>query len=65
MQWALAFSSQLYVACFHRVSTRYGQQAELKEQNQQLMATNEELHKNLTDTQVQKETLVLVGLEHN
>ncbi|XP_038582775.1 small kinetochore-associated protein [Micropterus salmoides] len=33
------------------VSTRYGQQAELKEQNQHLMATNEELQKNLTDTQ--------------
>ncbi|KAI3364133.1 hypothetical protein L3Q82_010952, partial [Scortum barcoo] len=33
------------------VSTRYGQQAELKEQNQQLMANNEELQKNLTDTQ--------------
>ncbi|KAG8011397.1 hypothetical protein GBF38_006170, partial [Nibea albiflora] len=33
------------------VSTRYGQQAELKEQNQLLMATNEELQKNLIDTQ--------------
>ncbi|XP_035535178.1 small kinetochore-associated protein [Morone saxatilis] len=33
------------------VSTRYGQQAELKEQNQHLMATNEELLKKLTDTQ--------------
>ncbi|TKS76364.1 hypothetical protein D9C73_009474 [Collichthys lucidus] len=33
------------------VSTRYGQQAELKEQNQHLMATNEELQKNLIDTQ--------------
>ncbi|XP_076612900.1 small kinetochore-associated protein [Chaetodon auriga] len=33
------------------VSTRYGQQAELKEQNQHLMASNEELQKNLTDTQ--------------
>ncbi|XP_029281415.1 small kinetochore-associated protein isoform X2 [Cottoperca gobio] len=33
------------------VSTRYGQQTELKEQNQHLMATNEELQKNLTDTQ--------------
>lgn len=32
-------------------STRYGQQAELKEQNQHLMTTNEELQKNLTDTQ--------------
>ncbi|KAF0023780.1 hypothetical protein F2P81_024410 [Scophthalmus maximus] len=34
-----------------RVSTRYGQQAELKEQNQQLMTVNEELQKNLTETQ--------------
>ncbi|AWP20302.1 putative girdin-like isoform 2 [Scophthalmus maximus] len=33
------------------VSTRYGQQAELKEQNQQLMTVNEELQKNLTETQ--------------
>ncbi|XP_041661739.1 small kinetochore-associated protein [Cheilinus undulatus] len=33
------------------VSTRYGQQAELKEQNQHLIATNEELQKNLADTQ--------------
>ncbi|XP_070782347.1 small kinetochore-associated protein [Enoplosus armatus] len=33
------------------VPTRYGQQAELKEQNQHLMATNAELQKNLTDTQ--------------
>ncbi|XP_031178258.1 small kinetochore-associated protein [Sander lucioperca] len=33
------------------ISTRYGQQAELKEQNQHLMATNEELQKNLTETQ--------------
>nr|XP_020459639.1 uncharacterized protein LOC109962340 isoform X2 [Monopterus albus]XP_020459640.1 uncharacterized protein LOC109962340 isoform X2 [Monopterus albus] len=33
------------------VSTRYGQQAELKEQNQYLMAANEELQKNLTETQ--------------
>ncbi|XP_026197704.1 small kinetochore-associated protein isoform X2 [Anabas testudineus] len=33
------------------ISTRYGQQAELKEQNQHLMATNEELQKNLTDSQ--------------
>ncbi|XP_042359674.1 girdin-like [Plectropomus leopardus] len=33
------------------VSTRYGQQAELKGQNQHLMATNEELQKNLTETQ--------------
>lgn len=50
--------SQLYVAPFCRVSTRYGQQAELKEQNQHLMATNEELQKNLTDTQVQKAILM-------
>ncbi|KAK2855967.1 hypothetical protein Q5P01_004702 [Channa striata] len=33
------------------VSTRYGQQAELKEQNQHLMAANEELQKHLTETQ--------------
>uniref|UniRef100_A0A3B5BGG5 Kinetochore localized astrin (SPAG5) binding protein n=1 Tax=Stegastes partitus TaxID=144197 RepID=A0A3B5BGG5_9TELE len=33
------------------VSTRYGQQAELKEQNQHLMAANEELQKNLSETQ--------------
>ncbi|XP_005737332.1 small kinetochore-associated protein [Pundamilia nyererei] len=33
------------------VFTRYGQQAELKEQNQCLIAANEELAKNLTDTQ--------------
>uniref|UniRef100_A0AAZ1XP64 Kinetochore localized astrin (SPAG5) binding protein n=2 Tax=Oreochromis aureus TaxID=47969 RepID=A0AAZ1XP64_OREAU len=33
------------------VSTRYGQQAELKEQNQCLIAANEELAKNLSDTQ--------------
>uniref|UniRef100_UPI0037E93AC6 small kinetochore-associated protein n=1 Tax=Semicossyphus pulcher TaxID=241346 RepID=UPI0037E93AC6 len=33
------------------ISTRYGQQAELKEHNQHLMATNEELHKNLAETQ--------------
>ncbi|GAA6214910.1 girdin-like [Lates japonicus] len=33
------------------VSTRYGQQAELKEQNQHLMTVNEELQKNLTETQ--------------
>uniref|UniRef100_A0A3Q4GIB7 Kinetochore localized astrin (SPAG5) binding protein n=1 Tax=Neolamprologus brichardi TaxID=32507 RepID=A0A3Q4GIB7_NEOBR len=32
---------------------RYGQQAELKEQNQCLTAANEELAKNLTDTQLQ------------
>ncbi|XP_075893839.1 small kinetochore-associated protein [Nelusetta ayraudi] len=40
------------------VSTRYGQQAELKEQNQHLVATNEELKKNLTDTQQR-----MMGLE--
>ncbi|KAG7236114.1 hypothetical protein INR49_001338 [Caranx melampygus] len=34
-----------------RVITRYGQQAELKEQNQHLMTVNEELQKNLTETQ--------------
>ncbi|KAM7367657.1 hypothetical protein PAMP_013942 [Pampus punctatissimus] len=34
-----------------RVSTRYEQQAELKEQNQNLMAAKEELQKNLTETQ--------------
>ncbi|KAM7395106.1 hypothetical protein PAMA_006722 [Pampus argenteus] len=33
------------------VSTRYEQQAELKEQNQNLMAAKEELQKNLTETQ--------------
>ncbi|KAM6991857.1 small kinetochore-associated protein [Tautogolabrus adspersus] len=33
------------------ISTRYGQQAELKEQNQQLIATNEDLQKNLVETQ--------------
>uniref|UniRef100_A0A3Q1D062 Kinetochore localized astrin (SPAG5) binding protein n=1 Tax=Amphiprion ocellaris TaxID=80972 RepID=A0A3Q1D062_AMPOC len=33
------------------VSTRYGQQAELKEQNQHLMVANEELQKNLSETQ--------------
>lgn len=42
----------LDVELFHRVITRYGQQAELKEQNQQLMTVNEELQKNLTETQV-------------
>uniref|UniRef100_A0A3Q0RP12 Kinetochore localized astrin (SPAG5) binding protein n=1 Tax=Amphilophus citrinellus TaxID=61819 RepID=A0A3Q0RP12_AMPCI len=34
-----------------KVSTRYGQQAELKEQNQYLMTANEELQKNLSETQ--------------
>ncbi|XP_019953343.1 small kinetochore-associated protein-like [Paralichthys olivaceus] len=33
------------------VSTRYGQEAELKEQNLHLMTVNEELQKNLTETQ--------------
>ncbi|XP_047429063.1 small kinetochore-associated protein [Mugil cephalus] len=33
------------------VSTRYGQQAELREQNQHLMVVNEELQKNLSETQ--------------
>ncbi|XP_026173798.1 small kinetochore-associated protein isoform X2 [Mastacembelus armatus] len=32
------------------LSTRYGQQAELKEQNRHLMAANEELQKNLSET---------------
>uniref|UniRef100_H3BW26 Kinetochore localized astrin (SPAG5) binding protein n=1 Tax=Tetraodon nigroviridis TaxID=99883 RepID=H3BW26_TETNG len=35
------------------LSTRFGQQAELREQNQQLLATNEELHKSLANTQQQ------------
>lgn len=34
------------------VSTRYGQEAELREQNQNLRATNEQLQKSLTETQV-------------
>ncbi|MEQ2280786.1 hypothetical protein AMECASPLE_023537 [Ameca splendens] len=33
------------------VSTRYGQQVELKEQNQNLVAANEELQKNLSEKQ--------------
>ncbi|XP_032399630.1 small kinetochore-associated protein [Etheostoma spectabile] len=33
------------------ISTRYGRQAEVKEQNQHLMATNEDLQKNLTEIQ--------------
>ncbi|XP_017267308.1 small kinetochore-associated protein isoform X2 [Kryptolebias marmoratus] len=33
------------------VSTRYGQQVELKEQNQHLMGVNEELQKNLSEAQ--------------
>ncbi|KAM8726124.1 small kinetochore-associated protein isoform 1-T2 [Acanthopagrus schlegelii] len=56
------------------ISTRYGQQAELKEQNQHLIATNEELQKNLTDTQQRVAELELqftdlekenVGLQKN
>nr|XP_046228306.1 small kinetochore-associated protein [Scatophagus argus] len=56
------------------VSTRYGQQVELKEQNQHLLATNEELQKNLTDTQQRVAELELqfsdlekenVGLQKN
>lgn len=43
-----------YTTLVQRVSTRYGQQAELKEQNQHLVATNEELKKDLADAQVQK-----------
>lgn len=39
-------------AIFFRLTTRFGQQAELKEQNQQLLASNEELHKSLANTQV-------------
>lgn len=53
------FSSiSLLYNIFNRISTRYGQQAELKEQNQHLIATNEELQKNLTDTQVQEVPLM-------
>ncbi|XP_076023077.1 small kinetochore-associated protein isoform X2 [Genypterus blacodes] len=33
------------------ISSRYGQQADLRDQNQQLMAANEDLQKNLTQTQ--------------
>uniref|UniRef100_A0A8C6SYH9 Kinetochore localized astrin (SPAG5) binding protein n=1 Tax=Neogobius melanostomus TaxID=47308 RepID=A0A8C6SYH9_9GOBI len=32
------------------ISTRYGQEAELREQNQNLRSTNDELQKNLTET---------------
>lgn len=53
------FSLLQYIAHFQRVSTRYGQQAELKEQNQHLMATNEQLQKNLTDSQVKRTTFML------
>ncbi|XP_067337511.1 small kinetochore-associated protein-like isoform X3 [Channa argus] len=47
------------------ISTRYGQQAELKEQNQHLLAANEELQKNLTETQqrVAELELQFSGLE--
>ncbi|XP_022625448.1 girdin-like [Seriola dumerili] len=41
------------------VSTRYGQQAELKEQNQHLTIVNEELQKNLTETQQRVDELKL------
>ena len=54
MRWTTSFFTTEYVASFHRVSTRYGQEAELKEQNQHLMTVNEELQKNLTETQVTK-----------
>ncbi|KAF7656304.1 hypothetical protein LDENG_00043830 [Lucifuga dentata] len=40
-------------------STRYGQQAELREQNQNLMAANEELQKNLRETQQRVDDLDL------
>ncbi|CAJ1078346.1 small kinetochore-associated protein [Xyrichtys novacula] len=47
------------------ISTRYGQQAELKEQNQYLIATNEELQKTLAETQhrVAELQLQFSGLE--
>ncbi|CAN9507953.1 unnamed protein product [Ophioblennius macclurei] len=41
------------------VSARYGQQAELKEQNQHLMAANEELQSNLSEMQHRVEDLEL------
>ncbi|XP_062266735.1 small kinetochore-associated protein [Platichthys flesus] len=41
------------------VSTRYGQEAELKEQNQHLMTVNEELQKNLAETQQRVSVLEL------
>ncbi|PWA27926.1 hypothetical protein CCH79_00000551, partial [Gambusia affinis] len=41
------------------VSTRYGQQVELKEQNQNLVAANEELQKNLSGKQQRVEELEL------
>nr|XP_040016600.1 small kinetochore-associated protein [Gasterosteus aculeatus aculeatus] len=47
------------------VSTRYGQQTEHRGQNQHLMATNDELQKNLTETQqkVAELELQFSGLE--
>uniref|UniRef100_A0A096M522 Kinetochore localized astrin (SPAG5) binding protein n=1 Tax=Poecilia formosa TaxID=48698 RepID=A0A096M522_POEFO len=42
-----------------RVSTRYGQQVELKEQNQNLVAAKEELQKNLSEKQQRVEELEL------
>lgn len=44
---------------FFRIPTRFGQQAELKEQNQQLLALNEELHKSLANTQVPSARFIL------
>ena len=58
MLQASAMFSQVYVAPLHRVSTRHEQQAELMEQNQNLMAAKEELQKNLTETQVKKANLI-------
>lgn len=52
---SLASIPHMVVAPVCRISTRYGQQAELKEQNQQLVGVNEELQKNLLDTQVRTE----------
>lgn len=50
-----------YLFCFFvfSISTRFGQQAELKEQNQQLLATNEELQKSLANTQVLRARFIL------
>lgn len=58
MLQASALFSQVNVKPLHRVSTRQEQQAELMEQNQNLVAAKEELQKNLTDTQVQKAKLI-------
>ena len=58
MLQASALFSQVNVEPLHRVSTRQEQQAELMEQNQNLLAAKEELQKNLTDTQVQKAKLI-------